>query len=224
MSRAQESNTARKYYKPIGGKFLLPTDAENEKAVRREITKDGVVIERWDIPHDYLFGTITGISFYEGQTNDGKKFKSLNVYLDPDEDTGEEPVVSMNVSSREAQDFLSRLPNVDLTKEVRLQAYEFKDKGSRGISIRQKDDDGNFTVKIENFFVESGAEGEPRKFHNGYPEPSEEDKKDWPYYFAGVAKFLQKYTEDNVIPSFAEKESRGFDYPEEEIDPTQVPF
>jgi hypothetical protein len=222
---AQPIEKNKKYFKPKDGQLQLPAREGEEGAVEVDIKdREGKVIgTKWVKLYKFLVGTIEGISFYDGQTNDGRKFRSLNVYLNRDEDTGDEPVLSMSAESREAQDFMSRLPNIDLSKEVRLMPYSFEDTGNRGISIMQKDESGDLTVKIENYFTRK--EGDKWITEHGYPEATEEDKSDWAFYFKKVGKFLQKNTEELAAKNFAEKPaSKPFVDPDETINPADIPF
>ncbi len=228
MSYAQPIEKNTKYYKPRDGQFVLEVSQSTPGATERHaVGKDGTDYGmKYELFYKTLTGKIDGIQFYDGQSKDGKKFKSLNIYLEKDEETGDEPVISMGMKSRESTDFLARLPNIDLARPAKFMPYAFEDSGNRGISVTQNDEEGNLTVKADNFFTRKV--GEKWVQEHGYPEPTDEDKDDWAFYFQKVSKFLQKYTEEKIIPTFARETSTvtsgDFTYPEDEINPEDVPF
>ena len=235
MSRAEPLQQKGEYYSIKDGSFRLPSEQGNPKAIRREYTnpktkESGVAYE---LGFGALSGLIKDIRFHENTLKDGTVLRSMNIILDENEEN-KLPIISLPIDSRYTSDFLKKLPNIDLEKEVRFQPYDFDPKeGARqvGISITQPDDTENFSVKIFNFFLEEGEPGEDgRKVYknlHGFPEPTEEDKEDWKFYFAKVNKFLVKYVKENILPKFASLEhDKAIDraIPEDGIDPKDIPF
>lgn len=244
--RAEPLEKKAVYFSIKDASFRLKTDKEDPEAVRREYTnpktgEEGVAYER---AYKALYGVISDVSFHENALKDGTVLRSLHIGLGEDEN-GVSQIVSIPVDGRFATDFLKRLPSLDLTKEVRLMPYDFEKDGPRqvGISVYTKDDADNFTVKVDNnFFTKIEGEGTEKKYTNlhGFPEPTDDDKDDWPFYFKKVNKFLVAYTKENILPkleagavgvspqkppqSLEEQMERQGSYPTEEINPEEIPF
>lgn len=155
--------------------------------------------------YESVSGKITNISFMD--TNFGTL---LQVTLtDSDEFLKAEPeVLSMSTSSEFAQDFMKKLPNIDLSKEIIVKPYRFTpEDGKRelkGLSITQEG------VKVEKSFVEKQGD----KFVNimGYPTPDEKlateknemkRKEGWKRYFKDTEIFLVDYTTEHFVSKFA---------------------
>jgi hypothetical protein len=190
--------------------FRLRTDKDDPEATRREYTnpktgEEGVAYER---AFKALYGVISDVSFSDNALKDGTVLRSLHIGLGDDEN-GIAQIISIPVDSRFATDFMKRLPNLDLSKEVRLAPYDFEpSEGPRhvGISITTKDDADNFSVKVDNNFFTKVEEIDGRKKYtnlHGYPEATEEDAEDWSFYFKKVNKFLVSYTKSNILPKLA---------------------
>lgn len=229
------------YYSIKDSTFRLKTDKEDPEAVRREYTnpktgEEGIAYER---AYKALYGVVSDVSFHDNTLKDGTVLRSLHIGLGEDEN-GVSQIISIPVDSRFATDFLKRLPSIELTKEVRLMPYDFEKEGPRqvGISVYTKDDAGNFTVKVDNnFFTKVEGEGMDKKYTNlhGFPEPTEDDMQDWPFYFKKVNKFLVNYAKENILKKFnttnrppqsleEQMERQGAQYPDEEISPESIPF
>ena len=236
--KAEPITKRANYYSIKEASFRLPSNLMDTEALRREYTnpktgEKGVAIER---AYKALFGVISDVSFVDSTLKDGTVLRSLHVCLGED-DNGVSQIISIPVDGRFATDFLKRLPNIDLEKEVRLMPYDFEKDGPRqvGISIYHKDDADNFTIKVDNnFFTKVEGEGMDKKYTNlhGFPEPTDEDSSDWPFYFKKVNKFLVNYAKTNVLPKFEKAEKMPESYEEEhatdpledELDPSKIPF
>lgn len=212
MFKAEPLKKKANYYTIKDSSFRLPTDKEDPEAVRREYTnpktkEEGVAYER---AYKALYGTITDVSFNENTLKDGTILRSINITIGED-DMGVLQIISIPVDSRYTTDFLKRLPSIDLTKEVRLMPYDFEKDGPRqvGISIAHKNvENDEFTVKVDNNFFTKVEEKEGKKVYTnlyGFPEATEEDTSDWPFYFKKVNKFLIGYAKEHVFPKFAGK-------------------
>jgi len=206
MFKAEPLEKKAAYYSIKDSSFRLKTDKEDPEAVRREYTnpktgEEGVAYER---AFKALYGVISDVSFHENALKDGTVLRSLHIGLGEDEN-GVSQIISIPVDSRFATDFLKRLPGIDLAKEVRLMPYDFEKEGPRqvGISVYTKDEAENFTVKVDNnFFTKVEGEGMEKKYTNlhGFPEPTDDDASDWPFYFKKVNKFLVAYAKENILP------------------------
>lgn len=209
---AEEAKKKANYYQIKEGSFRLKTTKEDPQAVPRPYTNpktktEGVAYER---VFPALNGIISNIFFSEILLKDGTKLRSLNIKLGEDEE-GTEQIATMPEDSRFATDFLAKLPNIDLKIPVRFAPYDFEpEKGPRkvGISILQEGDDA--PSKIKSFFIEETLVGTQTKYTNlhGYPEATEEDKSDWPFFYKKVNKFLIKYAQQNILPKLTTDETR----------------
>lgn len=178
------------------GSIRVKSDESNPSAVRRDYEfRDGTKGTKFEMVYTELSGIITDISFYEGEYG-----KSLWVVFS---DNGKKITLSMALSSNYAEDFLKKLPAIDLSKEVTVKPFSFEDKKTKkikkGISVSQG------MKKITNFFIDSD-----KKLLYGFPEPPKMEKgkkidsDDWTIYFTTCRKFLQSYTEENIISKMIE--------------------
>lgn len=228
--KAEPMKKGGNYYSIKEGTFRLRSSKEDPEAVRREYTnpktnEDGVAYER---VFKSLYGTITDVSFRDNTLSDGTMLRSMNVSLGKDEN-GIEHIVSIPSDSRYTTDFLKRLPKINLSKEVRLTPYDFENEGPRqvGISVAQQDGEGKFTEKADNQFFTKVEEKDGEKVYtnlHGFPEATEEDRSDWPFYFKKVNKFLVKYAQENIRPKLLPKITERFE--EDGLDELdeQVPY
>ncbi len=195
----EETIKRGRYYTIIAGSFRVQVPQDHPEAVRRDWksadgTKSGTKYERIV---NSLFGFIKEVSFHDGEFG-------MQVYIKLDEtEDGEDPIIALATSSREGEDFLKKLPNINLAKEVRLRPFNFEGEGGdevRGMEIMQQDENDEFKVKITNFFRDK----EKKENINGYPNPESNDlsKDEWKLYFLQARMFLIKYTKENIIPKF----------------------
>lgn len=224
MSGKEQSTSAGTYYSINEGKFKKKVTEDTAGAIARKWeTPDGKSGIKYELHYNALFGTIVDIKIVDGEYG-----KQVLATLDEDED-GETPILALSVNSKYGVDFLKKLPNIDLTKEVRIMPFSFTnddEKEVTGVRIDHKGADEKFTEKVNNFF----SDGE--KSINGYPDPEPNakenySKEDWKNYFSYVVpKFLIAYATDNVLLKFNGKttENKMPDYPEEEINPDDIPF
>lgn len=200
------------------GTFRVNVDEGTPNAVRREYeTSTGEKGIKHELVYDELSGKITNVFFRD--TDYGKQM-TLKV------EDGENAVyLNLNTAHNFAEDVMKKLPNVDITKDVKLVPYSFEDgngKVKKGITIYQNKE------KVQNFFYDPDA----KAIMNGFPEPEGDVKKydsdSWKVYFIGARKFLIEYTEKNCPVYNKEQEE-----PEEEsvvenedadISPEAIPF
>ena len=225
------------WFNIIDGTFRVQVSQDHPDAVRRDWkSTDGKSSgTKYERIINALFGFIREVSFQEGEYG-----TQILVKLDENED-GETPIVALGTGTREGEDFLKKLPNIDLSKEVRLRPFSFTGEANdevRGMEIMQQDEDGNFKVKITNFFIEQMKQADgsfKRVMKNGYPEPEGDtdmySKDDWKIYFLSARKFIIAYAKENVLPKFgAQRPPQSLEEQMErqeikdETDYSQIPF
>jgi len=234
MSQFEKQVGANKLYlKIIEGSFRQSVPAKTEGAIIRE-HKGKTYTE---IEYPPVFGKITGVAFEQNEW-EGKKFSSLVITMDENEDTGKIPVITVGVDSKYAQDLMHRLPNIKLDEDVRIRPYSFtpegEDKEVTGIEIMQRDSAGTFTKKITSYFYKK--DGERNVAINGFPvrempwdEQTEEEREIYKIKRKG---FLVNFIKENVISKFetAPKkmpesyEEEHKDDLESEFDPANIPL
>ena len=186
------------------GTLRLVVPEGTEGAVFREgETKDGTHYSKWELIFKSLSGKISNIKFHDGDYG-----RNLMVTLEYDDG---EDTISFAIASPFGEDFMKKLPNLDLNEVVEIAPFSFEDdrgKVRRGVTVKQagkgwKDD------KVPNFFYKAGPEGARGENINGFPTPEGDTTKytkdDWIVYFAQARKFLTAYVEEKYIPLFADK-------------------
>ena len=167
-------------------------DENTPGAVKRE-TQAGK--DSWAIEHDYVSGKIEKIFYKE----DAEYGNTLEVVI---EDGPEKLQLSFHEDSRFWFDFIKKLPNIDLSKEVKITAYDFIDKEKKhrvGISIEQSG------AKIVSYYERK--DGDKWTLLHGFPSSdgvSFKDKDEIKIYFIKVKKFLKSQFDE----LFAEKWKR----------------
>lgn len=220
---ALENTKKGNYLSIIGGKIKKQVAKGTEGAIERTYkTKDGNEGVKYELEYDNLSGKISKIAFYDGEYG-----KQLSVSVKDDKTY----TLQLNASQSYGEDLMRKLPNIDLNKEVKLSPFDFEDdKGKirQGITVYQDNE------KIQNFFVEVSKDDKGNNVYknvNGYPEPdgdkSEYDSDDWKAYYIKARKFVIAYITENVIPKLSDESSQDtgkVEYPEEEINPEDIPF
>lgn len=196
--------------------------------------KSGVAHE---ITFPAAFGKITNVSFFDGEY-EGKKFKTLNITLDENED-GKTPVIGVGVTTKYAQDIMKKLPNVNFEEEVRIRPYSYVPEGEEknvvGVEITQRDKEGKFTKKCDNYFIKNVfKDGQERWLPtNGYPERnkpwSEQTEAEREIYKITAKSFLIEHTE-KIAAKFKPQDAFEKAFPTQqatetnEINPDDIPF
>lgn len=211
MATRERAENDKVYLTIVDGTLRETVTETTPGAVRRDWEAGGKKGTKWEIIDRAIKGTIIDVSIYEGEY-EGKKFTTLNIVLDRDNENEKYPVVTTTIEGRYAQDILKKLPNLDFTEEVRIRPYSYipegKDKPTKGVELTQRDPvTGQFDKKVESFF--DGYDKDKKQFFgkNGFPMPegnvAEYDSDDWKSYFIRVKKFLVSYTRQHIIPKFA---------------------
>lgn len=202
------------YLSIIGGTIRQAVPEGTEGAIKREYeTSDGKKGVKYELKFDSLSGKITNISFRDGDFG-----KQMNLVITDD---GKDYSLQMNTAQSFCEDLMKKLPNINLEKEVELIPYDFKDdndKQRKGITVKQGEE------KIESFYYDKEA----KKTINNLPEPEGKvedfDKEDWKVHFIKVRKFLVEETIKTNRKLEGETKSLDEIYPDDEIDPENIPF
>lgn len=198
------------------GTLRLTVDEGTEGAkLRTYETSDGKQGSKWELIFKSLTGKITNLQIYEGDYG-----TNLMVTLSYD---GGSDTVSINTNTPFGEDFMKKLPNINLDEYITLAPYSFVDektgKPKKGITVTQGD------VKLKDFFTDS--EDYKKKLH-GFPMPkgntNKYTKDKWKLYFAEARIFLIEYVTEKFIPAFAHMNPTisgdSVAYPEPEGEPT----
>ena len=197
------------YLNIIYGKIRQRTNSEDEKAVRRENDSGKVFYERI---YNGISGLITNI-YYKENDEYGNSFE---ITL---KDREGKYNLSISENSRYCKDFLSKLPNVNLEKDVYISPFDFEPEGKRkvGLTIKQ---DGE---KIYSYFLQKNDDNSFTQLH-GFPEWEKDmSKDDLKIHFIKVSKFLREYTIKNIIPKLVEHEYDSTEQPSTEQPLTEEP-
>lgn len=200
----EEVREKNRFYAIIEGTFRTQVDKDDPTAVRRDWkSADGKSSgTKYERVINSIIGYIEDIQF-----RDSEYGTEIQVALDKGADDYV-PVVSLKLSSREGEDFLKKLPNINLLKEVKLRPFNFTDPNDgdevRGMSVMQEDERGEFKVKIENYFWDKENKTEV----NGFPTPEGDtenySKDDWKIYFLQTRKFLKTFTIERMCAKVAQ--------------------
>jgi len=183
----------RIYMNIASGKILHDIGEETDKTTTRVINIDDRTIIKYEIQYDYMKGLITHISIKSGEYG-----KQLQVRL---EDGPDIFYLGMKWKSRYAQSFMQRILNVDFTKPVTVEPYQFKKKKETrtGVTLKQNDE------KLVNYYVKYKGDNEKSEFLFGYPEFNIaylDDEDDMDSYNTEVRKFLEIELSDKVSPFY----------------------
>ena len=227
MSGAEQAQASGLWYAINEGKFKRKVSEDTEGAIpRRWETRDGKSGIKHELHYNALFGTIQNLKIVDGEYG-----QQVLIELDKDEND-QTPIIALSLNSKYGVDFLKKLPNIKLDQEVRIMPFSFENDNGKevtGVRIDHRDSEDKFKAKVNNFFSDGGN---PAKSINGYPDPAENaretySKADWRNYFSYVVpKFLVDYTNTNIVPKFHSETPKSTmpDYPEDEIDPEDIPF
>lgn len=209
------------------GKFHQTVPETTEGAVKRDYElKDGTKGSKWELIAQSISGRIANVGIYEGDFG-----KQVQIDLG----SGKELIsIYLSTLSPFGEDFMKKLPNIDMEKDVRIVPYAFEDEATkkkrRGLTIYQ-DKDGE-DIKVQDFYHKK--DGEKSAAVNGYPEvPAESkewDSEDWKLYFATARKFMLEQMKKHLLfnrTAKTEGMSAAFtpeSYPTEESDPLGIPF
>lgn len=185
------------YYSVFNGAFRTKVPEGSAGALVR-VNKNNKEVHEREV--QALFGIIENVEF-----EDSDYGKRIKITLDAN-DEGAHPVISIGVESKDGRDFLRKLPAIDLSKEVRFMPYKFtpddSDQERSGISITQRDQNDQFTIKVENYFWDK----EKSAYKHGHPEIEWDTAKEseQKIYLIQRDEFLMDYAAKNILPKFAQ--------------------
>ena len=168
------------------GKFHQKVTQDTQGAVLREYeTSDGTKGTKYELVAQSISGELESLSIYEGEYG-----KNILVALKGEKE--DMPVVvSLSAQSNYGEDFMKKLPNIDVKKEVKLVPYSFlteNGKTKKGITIYQDE------VKLQDYYHEENKKTKKFDPVNGYPKLEKGfekwDSDDWKLYFGKARKVL----------------------------------
>ena len=172
------------------GTIRVKTGEGNPEAVKREYkTSSGDEGVKYELVYNNLKGIIKSIEF-----RDGEYGQQMLIVVD-------DVTLAINTDSAWGRDIMSKLPLVDLTKEVNFVPYSFEDKGGKnrkGVSVYQVDENGD-PLKLGNFFYDTTTEKIDKFNYPQVPKEFKDMKKDdWKIYYLQVKNFLVDYISENI--------------------------
>jgi hypothetical protein len=207
MALGSNTGTARIFLTVGFGKIRQKTletkqkvDANTPNAVMRELSNGA---ESWALEHDFISGVIENISYKE----DKQYGNSFEVVI---RDVTDLYQLSFSEDSRFCADFLKKLPNVNLSNELKITAYDFTNQEGKhvaGISIEQS---GN---KITSFYDKKHEDKGKVSWEllHGFPKSEGvnfKDKDETKIYFIQVKKFLRSEFNRLFSDKFNKSESK----------------
>ena len=196
MGLLQSEDRGRLLYVLADGKLREQVDEHTEGAKLRVVKDDDgtVKAEKWELTYPGIKGFITAVTTYDGDYG-------TNINIAVKDANDEEFVLSLKANSMYGEDFLHKLPNIDLAKEITIKPYSFEKDGRKntGMSLTQDDQ------KLSNAFnVYDVEKKEWQVLVEDYPQPDEKTKtkggEKWTIFFAMRREWLIDHlTEKGLI-------------------------
>lgn len=213
MATLENYDSADKTYININAGALTQKaeEGENGAKLRSYEFKDGegkiVKGEKWEKRFASITGTITDMSFYDGNFG-----MSLNIVLD------NEFSLQISKQSRYFASIIERLASADLSKPVTIRPYDFESEGRRNVGVSVKQDE----EKLQSHFYDS----EKKKSINGIPQVTKKDRDsydgdDWKVFFIKRDKFLMEYVKTEMIPNIVKVEEHEVQDTPKEAEPVR---
>jgi len=181
LSNSDTGNERKTFVNIIGGRFAVKTKEGTLGAVERE-NKNGVKV--WEILYTELSGTIRNIVCQKNE-----KIGAYEYVVELSE-VGAVYTLSIPCDSKYGDAFATKIPNVDLSQEVRIVPFDFvskkDDKKVVGLNFYQ-----GYTPnekKIEYYYSKENPNGMP--FSDG-----QLDEDEWKIYQLKKRKFLRSEIE-----------------------------
>jgi hypothetical protein len=209
-----ENKEEGNYITILGGKFCQRVSEGTEGAVKRVNKIGNTVYEKF---HDSFTGKLTDI-----KVKDGTYGKTWNFYFTDKKDTY---ILQLSYSNSFATAFLKMLPNIDLTKEMKISpsVKEVDGKNKSSLFVNQDGQSIKHAYTMEN--------------PNGMPDMEQvEIKGEKVWDDTKRLVFLQKMVDTEILPkltklnnvnpvdSTEEKKAEPIEYPEDDINPDDIPF
>lgn len=220
MTDIMPVGSGKQYFTYKQGVFYKKSDDSSEVgyATREFEKRDGTKEKVSGVFASGIGGIITGAYIREIETDNGDKFKTLNVELDGD------TVLSFGLNSEPAEVVMRTLTNVDVESKTVFIPYQ-KD-GWNKLSVKQNNE------HVEDSFVKYDAETNTFSHVNGYPERADKDASDAQKKIVRIqqGEFLEEHFNKNIATKFKSVEApndgdvSAVDYPVEDINPEDIPF
>ena len=198
MGKGKVESSGKTFINVSGGEFRQShnVDANTPGSEKIVVTnpKDNTSREVSVLRFKYLTGIITSMHI-EKNDKINKTILCLDLY---DADDDETMAIQMGWDSAYARNFVSRLPNVDMTKDVLLMPYSIErddspDKFNMGIAIHQKNGpDWDFSFKTNIKHLSYWTKDTPHDM------PQMTDKGidgDWDVWVIKSTRFLKNYVD-----------------------------
>lgn len=188
----QSEDRGRLLYVLADGLLREQVEETSEGAKLRIIKNDDGTekMRKWEYTYPGISGFITSVT-----TRDGDYGTSVLVGIKDSND--EEFILALQAKSKYGEDFIHKLPNITLTKEVSIKPYNFTD-GDRkvaGVTITQ---DGE---KVQNAF--NWKDGEEWKSVDGYPQVDQKkqpkNSDQWMIFFTQRREWVLDYLKEKGL-------------------------
>lgn len=195
---------------PMRGKLVERVGPDDPGGIKRvHNKKDGTSIEVYEKPYSSITGTIIGLYLRERDVDFGQgpeKMHSAILVLDV---AGERMSIEISQSTRHWTPFCMALPNVDLAKKVRIETWDYDQRGTNarkaGLSFKQmaigeipagaKVDEKSGAYQVPWYWTKE----KPGKLPPAVSETSRTGKVTW--YFDERDQYLREV----VIPAIAKR-------------------
>jgi len=192
MGLMQSEEKGRLLYVLADGLLREQVDETAEGAKLRIIKNDDGTekMRKWEYTYPGITGFITGVT-----TRDGDYGTSILISIKDSND--EEFTLALQAKSKYGEDFLHKLPNVQLTKEISIKPYNFTDGDQKksGVTLTQSG------VKLTNAF--NWKEGDEWKSVDGYPQVDEKKKPknsdQWMVFFTQRREWVLEYLKEKGL-------------------------
>ena len=190
MPVEQLGDWGARYLTIIAGKLSQKVSEDTDGAIKREYDVDGNKGVKWELRYKNLSGFITWIEFKQSDYGE--------MCIVTIEQNWEVDKLTMNTDSRYFADLGRKISNIDLSKTVFINPYDFEKNGKqiRWLDIKQD------WEKITDAYYD----WETKKTKKGFPAVNDEDKKkydkdDWKMFFIQIKKYLKAEMEKIEFPT-----------------------
>lgn len=182
------------------GKLHERVDEDTEGAkIRMKKNQDGTTEEVTDKDENTIYElTYPGITATVGtiQIVEGDYGSNLNIDLTDEEDN--QFILSIKCDSSYGENFMQKLPNLDLNEPVIFKPFAFKPKGSdqkmRGLTLSQGEP--KTAEKVLSAFEKVEENGDREVLIKGFPMPDQKKKynsEKWKIFFATRREWVMDY-------------------------------
>lgn len=200
MAKVKHEEPRGTFFNVLGstGKFHQKVEEGTPGSqLRKYETSDGKTGEKWELIASEISGIIDNVSIYDG---DYGKNIIVALKLEEGETETDQVLLSLGASSAFGEQFLEKLPNLDLAKEVTFSPYSFEGddgKAKKGLTLKHAD------LKIGSYYNSYDETTKSWTTKKGFPLPEKGgkgfDTDDWKAYFIGRRKYLIEELKKNDI-------------------------